>query len=107
MYALAVGTHTNGQERDGLVDTPEGRNVDGLTTDSTRRTDTGRVFTGTSVDNGVDENLDRVLFSDEVDNLECVLDDADSHELFTVVAAVHHETARVSGVQGEGKYLGA
>lgn len=37
------------------------------------------------------KDLDRVLLSNKVDDLESVLDDSDSHDLFTVVSAVHHE----------------
>ena len=51
------GTHADGQERDGLVDASEGGNIDGLATDSSLRANTGRVFTGTSVDDSIDENL--------------------------------------------------
>lgn len=104
-------TYTDGQERDSLVDSPQGRDVDGLSTDGTLGTDSGRVFSGTSVDDSVNcndnqplsnllphrnqeltKNLDRVLFGDEVDDLESVLDDSDGHDLLTVVSAVHHET---------------
>lgn len=35
--------------------------------------------------------LDGVLLGDKVDNLECVLNDTDSHKLLSVVSAVHHE----------------
>jgi len=38
-------------------------------------------------------DLDGVLVSEEVDNLKCMCDDADSHELLAVVAALHHQTA--------------
>lgn len=85
-------TYTDGDEGDGLVDATERRNVDGLTTDGTLGTDTGRVFAGSGVDDGVDEDLDRVLVREEVDDLERVRDDADGHLLLTVVASVHHET---------------
>lgn len=37
------------------------------------------------------EDLDGVLFGNEVDDLESVLNNSDSHDLFTVVSAVHHE----------------
>ena len=50
-------THANGEEGDGLVHAAERGNIDGLATDGTLRADTGGVFTGTSVDNGVNENL--------------------------------------------------
>lgn len=68
---------TDGDEGDGLVDAAERRDVDGLTADGTLRTDPGRVFARASVDDGVDEDLDRVLVGQEVDDLERVGDDAD------------------------------
>lgn len=51
------GTHADGDQSDSLVDPSKRRHIDGLTTDGTLRTDTGRVLTWTSVDNGVDEDL--------------------------------------------------
>jgi hypothetical protein len=97
-----------------LVDTAERRHIDCLATNSTSRTNTGAVLAGTTVDDGVDGNLDGVLVGHDVDlfntiyqwmplnihpstmssvtyDLESVSDDADSHELFTVVAAIHHK----------------
>ena len=62
-----------------------------MTTDGTSRPDTGRVFTGTGVDDGVNEDLDGVLVGEEVDDLEGVLDDAGGHQLLAVVATVHHQ----------------
>jgi hypothetical protein len=44
-----------------LVDASQGRDVDGLTTDSSGATDTGRVFAGSRVDDGVDQHLQWVL----------------------------------------------
>jgi hypothetical protein len=104
-------TGTDGQEGNGLVDTAEGRDIDGLATDGTGGTDTGGVFAGTAVDNGVNGNLDGVLVGHDVDlygllaylkrskslfrksthDLEGVGDNADGHDLLSVVAAVHHE----------------
>ncbi len=45
-----------------MVDATEWGDVDGLTTDGTTGTDAGRVLTWASVDDGVDEDLDWVLF---------------------------------------------
>jgi len=84
-------TSTSAQKPDSLVDTSEGRDIDGLTSDSTSTSDTGRIFTGTRVDNGLKKNLDGVLSGGEVDDLESVLDDSDGHEFLAVVATVHHE----------------
>ena len=69
--------NTDGDERDGLVDAAEGRDVDGLTADGALRADPGRVLARAGVDDRVDENLDRVLVGEEVDNLKGVRDDAD------------------------------
>lgn len=82
---------TSGEEGDGLVDSAEGRNINGLSSDGTGGADSGRVFTGTAVDNGVNSDLDGVLVGHQVDDLEGVGNNSDSHELLSVVAAVHHE----------------
>lgn len=58
---------TGGEEGDGLVDAAEGRDIDGLATDGTGGTDTGGVFAGTAVDDGIDGDLDGVLVGHEVD----------------------------------------
>lgn len=58
---------TDGQESDGLVDTAERRNIDGLATDGTSGTDTGAVFAGTAVDDGINGDLDGVLVGHDVD----------------------------------------
>lgn len=63
---------TDGEEGDGLVDTAERGNIDGLTTDGTCATDTGGVFARAAVDDGVDGDLDWVLVGHDV-NLVMVL----------------------------------
>ena len=114
---MACGTYTGGEESDGLVDPAERGDIDGLATDGTLGADTGGVLTGTSVDDGVNENLggygnvslrilalllaecadlDGVLVGEEVDDLERVRDDADGQELLAVVAALHHQACIVS-----------
>ena len=60
-------TGTDGEEGNGLVDTAEGRDIDGLATDGTGGTDTGGVFAGTAVDDGIDGDLDGVLVGHDVD----------------------------------------
>jgi hypothetical protein len=67
-------TGTGCQEGDGLVDTAERGNIDGLSADGTGGTDTGGVFAGTAVDDGVNGNLDRVLVGHEVDLEDATLD---------------------------------
>lgn len=58
---------TDGEESNGLVDTAEGRHIDGLATDGTGGTDTGAVFAGTAVDDGINGDLQRVLVGHDVD----------------------------------------
>ena len=90
--------------------------IDSLTSHSTSTTNTRRVFSWTRVDDGVDKNLQRVLqlkarhciahsfpatgkfievysylSGEQINDFECMLNDADSHKLFAVVASVHHE----------------
>lgn len=104
-------TYADGQKCDSLVHTAQRGDIDGLATDGTLRTDTGGVFTGTSVDNGIDENLvsrlinssihlpvhitrtylNGVLVGEEVDDLKRVRDNADRKELLAVVASLHHQ----------------
>jgi hypothetical protein len=50
-------TNTNGKKRDGLINPAEGGHIDGLTTNGTLRSNTGRILSGSSVDDGVDQNL--------------------------------------------------
>lgn len=85
------GTYTGGEQVDGLVHATEGRHIDGLATGSAGRANAGGVLTGARVHDRIDKHLDGVLVCDEVDDLEGVLDDADSHKLLAVVAAVHHQ----------------
>lgn len=84
-------TYSDGQEGDSLVDTAEGGDIDGLATDGTGGTNAGGILTGTGVDDGINKDLDGVLVREQVDDLESVLDDTDSHELLSVVASVHHQ----------------
>ena len=47
-------TYTGGEERDGLVDSPQWGDIDSLSSDSSLGTDSGRVLTGSSVNDSVD-----------------------------------------------------
>lgn len=63
---------TSGEESDGLVDSSERGDINGLSSDGTGGTNSGRVFAGTAVDNGVNSDLDGVLVGHEVDlDLKC------------------------------------
>lgn len=82
---------TLGDQVNGRVDATKGGNIDGLTTDSTLGTDTGGILTGTSVHDGVAEDLDGVGTREQMDDLQGVTHDAHRHQLLTVVATVHHQ----------------
>lgn len=60
-------TSTDGQKSDGLVDTAERGDINGLATDGTGGTNTGAVFTGAAVDDGVNGDLNGVLVRHDVD----------------------------------------
>ena len=55
------------EQGDSLVDSAEGRHIDGLSSDGTGRANTCAVFTWSAVDDGVDGDLDRVLVGHDVD----------------------------------------
>ena len=74
-----------------LVDSPEGRHVHRLPSDSTSTANTSGVLAGAGVDDGVDQNLQGVLASQQVDDLEAVLDNSHGQKLLSVVSAVHHQ----------------
>lgn len=82
---------TGGQQRDSSVDSSQWRDINSLSSNSTGRTDSGGVFSGTRVDNGIDNDLQWVLLGQNVDDLQRVLDDSDSLQLLTVVSAGHHQ----------------
>ena len=88
------------QEVKGLVDSSEGRNIDGLSLNSTARSDSGGVFTGTRVADGIDQNLKGVLGGLKGDQLESLSNDADSFELLSVVASVEVDSSDESLDEG-------
>jgi hypothetical protein len=71
-----------------LVDSSEGRNVDGLSSDGTSGSNTGGVLSGTGLNDGLEKDFERVLVSEQENDLESLLEDADSHLLLTILARV-------------------
>lgn len=67
-------TGTDGEEGNGLVDTTEGRHIDGLSSHGTGASNSGAVFTRTAVDNGINSDLDGVLVGHDVDLTVTMLD---------------------------------
>jgi hypothetical protein len=89
-----------------LVDSAEGRDIDGLSTDDTTRSDTGGVFTAAGGADGVHEDLEGVLAGEEVDQFHGLLDNFDSLLLFTIVPmAGGHEHACHALDNGAGRLL--
>jgi hypothetical protein len=82
---------TAGDQVDGLVHSAEGGNVDSLSADDTTGTDSGRVFTSTTIGNSVDKDLEGVLTGLKVNKLKSLLHDSDCHLLLAGVATLHHE----------------
>lgn len=109
LHALESGlSGTDGHEVDGEVSSLKGGNVDGLSSDDTTSTDSGRAFSGTTVLDGFDEDLDGVLASHDVDDFESVLDDSDGEVLLTSVSTVEHDGANESfddGALGLSEFL--
>jgi len=71
---------------DSLVDSSERRNVDSLSSDGTTGSDTGGVLSGTGLNDGLKDDVEGVLISEQVDNLKSLLENADSLLLLTVLA---------------------
>ena len=74
-----------------LVDSSQWRHINSLSPDSSCTSNSGGVFPGARVDDGVDKDLEWVLASQKVDDLEAVLDNPDSQQLLAIVPAVHHQ----------------
>lgn len=85
-----------GDQVDGLVDSSQGRHVHGLLSHHTSGSDSGGVFSGTSLQDCTDEHFKRVSASQQVDDFESVSDDADGLDLLTSVSAVELHGANES-----------
>ncbi|RUS71077.1 hypothetical protein EGW08_021155, partial [Elysia chlorotica] len=91
-------TRPGAQHPDGLVHATQWRHINGLTTHGSSTSNTGGIFPRTRVDDGVDQNLKRVLRKKENTYLSCeqvndfktVLHNSHCHQFFAVVASMHH-----------------
>ena len=88
-----VLTDSLGDQVDSLVHSSQGRHVNSLLSHHTTSSDSGGVFSGASLDDGIDENLEGVSSGEEVDDFEGVPDDADGLDLLTSVSSVELEGA--------------
>ncbi len=71
-----------------MIESSERRNIDSLSLDITTLSDSGRVFSWTSIVDSSDENIDWVLSSLEIDNLKSLFDNSNSLEFLTGVSSV-------------------
>jgi len=79
-----------------------------LSSDDTTSTDSGRSFSGTTVLDGFDEDLDGVSAGHNGDDFESVLDDSDGEVLLTSVSTVEHDGTNESfddGALGLSEFL--
>ena len=79
-----------GDEIEGLVNSSERTDVDGLSLDITTFSDSGGVFSGSAVSDGIDNNLNGVFSGLEVDDFEGLSDDSHGLQFFTRVSSVEH-----------------
>ena len=71
-----------------LVDSSQWRHIDGLSSNGTSGSNSRGVLSGSGLDDGLEENLKRVLSGQQVDDLESLLEDSHGHLLFTVLSVV-------------------
>merc|ERR1739838_545120 len=77
---------------DTLVNSSQWRDIDGLSSNSTTGTNSGGIFSGTTLDDGLEENLEWVAAGEESDDFKGLLEDSDSHLLFTILSiGTHHK----------------
>lgn len=75
-------------EIDSLVDSSQWGHIDGLSSDGTSGTDSGGIFSGSSLDDSFKENLEWVLSGKEVNDFKGLSEDSDCHLLFTILSVV-------------------
>jgi len=77
---------------DGLVDSSHWGDVASLSSYATSSSDPGRVFPWASVHNSRNTNLNRVLTSHNMNNLESVLNNSHRKHLLTIIPAFLHQS---------------
>lgn len=80
-----------GDKVDGSIDSSEGRNIDSLLSDDTTGSNSGGIFSGTSLNDGSNKDFKRVSSGKEMNDLEGVSYNSDGLNLFTSVSAVELE----------------
>ena len=84
------GTLAN--EVDSLVDSSEWGNINSLSSDGTTWTNSSGIFSGTTLNDSLEEDLEWVLSGKEVNDLESLSEDSHGHLLLTILSVVsNHE----------------
>ena len=86
-----VGSNTLQHQVNALVDSSKRGDIDSLSSNGTSGSNSGGVFSGSSLGDGVNEDLDWVLTGGEVDDVKGLLDMSHGQLLFTVVSSLHHD----------------
>lgn len=73
---------------DSLVDSSQWRNINSLSSDSTTRTNSSRVLSGSTLNDSLEQDLKWVLSGEKVDDLKNLSEDSDSLLLFTILSVV-------------------
>ena len=89
----------------GLVDSSERGDINGLSLDTTSGADSGGILSGATVSDGVDDDLEGVLTGLELDDLHGLSHDSHSLNLLTSVSAVEGDAAHNSLDDGAGGFL--
>jgi len=77
-----------GNQIDSLIDSSQRRNVNSLLSDDTASSNSSWIFSRTSQQQSIDNDLQGISASEQMDDLECVSYDSDGLSLFTSVSAV-------------------
>ena len=76
-----------------------------MSLNNTTRSNTSGVLSSTAVGNSIDDDLDRVLTGQEMNDVEGLLDNTDGLELLAVVSALSHHGVGESFDDGAGDLL--
>jgi hypothetical protein len=71
---------------DGLVDSSQWGDINGLSSDGTTGTNSSGVFSRSTLNDGLEKDLQWVLSGEEVDDVESLSEDSHGHLLLTVMS---------------------
>ena len=79
-------------EIDSLVDSSQWGNIDSLSSDGTSGTNSGGIFSGSSLDDSFEEDFEWVGSSKEVNDFKSLSEDSDTNLFFTILSMhTHHK----------------